>query len=86
MIDDTPQESAKDVAKRFREEKFAMREWVGGYLVATHLPPEKHGKQSTYVSYGCRCDDCTKAHREKAQEYRKKKAEKKAKEKKEQGQ
>ena len=74
-----------ELGKRFRKEKFALREEIDGVMVATHVPPENHGRDSTYVSHGCRCDECTEAHREKAREYRdrrkaKKEAEKAARE------
>ena len=70
--------SPGQLGKKFREEKFAMRKEVDGVLVATHLPPEKHGRDSTYVSYGCRCDECTQAHRQKAAEYRERRKAKEA--------
>jgi hypothetical protein len=39
----------------------AEREVVNGRLVAVKLPPEKHGKYSTYSHHGCRCSPCIRA-------------------------
>lgn len=45
--------------KRRQAERFALRTVVDGLLVAAHLPAEKHGVESTYGNWGCRCRDCT---------------------------
>lgn len=82
MSEEIAEVSPGQLGRKFRDEKFALREEIDGVMVATHLPPEKHGKDTTYVSYGCRCDACSKAHREKAKEYReRKRREREAKEK-----
>lgn len=48
-------------AKRNRDARMARRVLVDGRLVAAHLPDEKHGLQTTYGNWGCRCLPCTEA-------------------------
>jgi hypothetical protein len=53
---------AKNTARNttLRTRRMAQRVLINGRLVAP-LPPEKHGKQSTYSNWGCRCIPCTDA-------------------------
>lgn len=41
----------------------ALREPVNGRMVATHLPPERHGTTNGYDKWFCRCEPCSDAHR-----------------------
>lgn len=43
--------------RRHRKE-YQKREYIKG------VPPGNHGKRSTYVTYSCRCQPCTKANQE----------------------
>lgn len=43
-----------------RAARLARRVLVDGRLVAP-VPPEKHGKATTYGNWGCRCEPCTQA-------------------------
>lgn len=49
------------IARR-KAERYALRVRVDGVLTAAHLPPEKHGKESTYTNHGCGCLPCLAAH------------------------
>jgi len=49
------------VNKATREQRKSMRETVNGQLVATHLPPERHGSARVYDKWFCRCTPCTAA-------------------------
>lgn len=53
---------AKNTARNttLRNQRTAQRVLIHGRLVAP-LPPEKHGKYSTYVNWKCRCIPCTDA-------------------------
>ena len=58
-----------------RERRQAMRENVNGRMVATHLPPERHGDRHTYDRWYCRCEPCSQANREAVRAYRARQAE-----------
>lgn len=45
-----------------RNERLALRVLEGGRLVAKTVPDEKHGSDSTYSNWGCRCQRCSEAH------------------------
>lgn len=40
--------------------RYAKRVDINGRLTAP-LPPEKHGRRSTYTNWGCRCLECCAA-------------------------
>lgn len=48
---------ADERKETWRQERLAARVLVDGRLVAP-LPPIHHGKHSTYVNHGCRCEKC----------------------------
>lgn len=41
--------------------RYAQRVEIDGRMVATHRPPDSHGKWNTYNRYGCQCAPCTDA-------------------------
>lgn len=45
----------------YRRLRLALRVLVNGRMVAAHLPPESHGRESTYGNHGCQCPPCTAA-------------------------
>lgn len=52
-------------SKESMERRKELRVWIddpdGGYWYAETQPPERHGRKSTYVNWGCGCPDCTLA-------------------------
>ncbi len=48
-----------------------MRRWRARRRESTP-PPDAHGRLSTYINWGCRCDACLEAHRSYHRERRRK--------------
>jgi queuine/archaeosine tRNA-ribosyltransferase len=51
----------------YRGARYAARYLVDGRLYA---PNATHGKPNTYANYGCRCEPCSAAWRQRARELR----------------
>lgn len=56
--------ASQAIRQSCRERRMARRVLIDGRLVAP-LPPEKHGKASTYNNHWCRCVECVAAHSDK---------------------
>jgi len=53
-------EKIRGRVRKYRKGRLDSRIVVDGRLVAP-VPPEKHGRASTYTNWGCRCQPCTEA-------------------------
>lgn len=63
--------TSKQDRDEWRRRAYARRILVNGRLVAP-VAEERHGRATTYISHGCRCDLCRAAATRRVQEYRRK--------------